>query len=99
MWLLCASPDFGKLQVDFPLTVCSQDASDQSSVIEKAAGRALGIKICNKTQLMSDRRDQMVLLCIWSEEEVWPQPQSNSSRTDCSIWSLVIFYLLCESPF
>lgn len=56
--------------MDFPPTVCTEDAPDQSSVIGKAAGRALGIIICSKTQLMSDRRDQMVLLCIWSEEEV-----------------------------
>lgn len=56
--------------MDFPPTVCTEDASDQSSVIEKAAGRALAIIICSRTQLMSDRRDEMVLLCIWSEEEV-----------------------------
>lgn len=51
-------------------TVCIEDAPDQSSVIEKAAGRALGIIICSKTQLMSDRSDQLVLLCVWSEEDV-----------------------------
>lgn len=52
------------------LLLCTEDAPDQSSVMEKAAGRALGTIMCSKTQLMSDRRDQIVLLCIWSEAGV-----------------------------
>ena len=44
--------------------MCAEDAPDQSSAVEKAAGRALRIVICSKTQLMSDRSDQMVLLCL-----------------------------------
>lgn len=90
MWLLCPSAGFGKLQEEFPLTVCAEDAPDQSSVIEKAAGRALGLIICSKTQLMSGRSDQLVVLCVWSEEEVQSRPESSSSRTDCLICSLVI---------
>lgn len=43
--------------------MCAEDAPGQSSAVEKAAGRALRLIICSKAQLMSDRSDQMVLLC------------------------------------
>lgn len=44
--------------------MCAENAPDQSCAVEKAAGRALRIVICSKTQLMSDSSDQMVLLCL-----------------------------------
>lgn len=44
--------------------MCAEDAPDQSSAVEKAAGRTTRIVINSRTQLMSDRSNQMVLLCL-----------------------------------
>jgi len=44
--------------------VGAEDAPDQSSAVEKAADRALGIVTCSETQLRSDRSDQILLLCL-----------------------------------